>query len=85
MALRPDPERERERDATFDALETFAAEAKRRGTEPSTLAIAWLLAQPDVTAVVVGPRRPEHLRSALAALEIEVSESDRDQLAAVFA
>ena len=87
MALRPDPERERERerDATFDALETFAAEAKRRETEPSTLAIAWLLAQPDVTAVVVGPRRPEHLRSALAALEIEVSESDRDQLAAVFA
>ena len=85
MALRPDPEREREQDATFDALDTFIAEAERRGTEPSTLAIAWLLAQPDVTAVVVGPRRPEHLRSALAAVEVELSESDRDELAAVFA
>jgi aryl-alcohol dehydrogenase-like predicted oxidoreductase len=85
MALRPDPAREREQDPTFDALETFSAEAERRGTELSTLAIAWLLAQPDVTAVVVGPRRPEHLRSALAAVEVELSESDRDELAAVFA
>ena len=85
MTLRPDPRRERDQDATFDALEAFAAEAERRGTEPSTLAIAWLLAQPDVTAVVVGSRRPEHLRSALAAVELELSESDRDELAAVFA
>jgi aryl-alcohol dehydrogenase-like predicted oxidoreductase len=85
MALRPDPARERDQDATFDALDTFIAEAERRGTEPSTLAIAWLLAQPDVTAVVVGPRRPEHLRSALAAVEVDLPESDRDELAAVFA
>jgi aryl-alcohol dehydrogenase-like predicted oxidoreductase len=85
MTLRPEPYRELERASTFDALEAFAAAAERHGTEPATLAIAWLLAHPDVTAVVVGPRKPEHLRSALAAVELELSESDRDELAAVFA
>jgi len=85
MALRPDPAREGDQDATFDALDAFAGEAARHGVELSTLAIAWLLAQPDVTAVVVGPRRPEHLRSALAAVDLELAESERDELAAVFA
>jgi aryl-alcohol dehydrogenase-like predicted oxidoreductase len=38
--------------------------------DPATLAYAWLLAQPDVTAVVVGPRRPEQLAPAVAALSV---------------
>jgi aryl-alcohol dehydrogenase-like predicted oxidoreductase len=85
MTLRPDPYRELEQDSTFDALETFAGEAGRRGIEQSTLAIAWLLAQPEVTAVVVGPRRPEQLHSAVAAVEVQLSESECDELAAIFA
>jgi aryl-alcohol dehydrogenase-like predicted oxidoreductase len=34
----------------------------------AALAIAWLLANPQVTAVIVGPRRPAQLEPALAAL-----------------
>ena len=56
----------------------------RRGVDPATLAIAWLLAQPQVTAVVVGPRRPEHLEPALTALEHRLSQSDADELGALF-
>ena len=44
-----------------------------RGTTPTTLAFAWLLAHPHVTAVVVGPRRPAQLRPALDALELDLS------------
>ena len=32
----------------------------------------------------VGPRRPEHLEPALAALELELSPEERDSLAALF-
>jgi aryl-alcohol dehydrogenase-like predicted oxidoreductase len=85
MTLRPEPYRELEEDSTFDALDAFTAAAERHGAEPATLAVAWLLGHPDVTAVVVGPRRPEQLDAALAAVDVELSAADRNELAAVFA
>jgi aryl-alcohol dehydrogenase-like predicted oxidoreductase len=33
------------------------------------LALAWLLADPRVTQIVIGPGRPEHLRPAAESLE----------------
>jgi 1-deoxyxylulose-5-phosphate synthase len=65
MTLRPDPYEHLKTDAVYDLIEDLEA----RG-DPATLAYAWLLAQPDVTAVVVGPRRPEQLAPALAALSL---------------
>jgi hypothetical protein len=35
--------------------------------------------------VIVGPRRPEHLGPARAALELRLSEAERDELGALFA
>ena len=61
MTLRPDPYLHFQDDRVFDALEAFEAQARERGTSPAALAIAWLLGDPNVTAVVVGPRRPEQL------------------------
>ena len=58
MTLRPEPYLHLQDDRVFDALEAFEAQAAERGTTPATLAFAWLLAHPHVTAVVVGPRRP---------------------------
>ena len=52
--------------------------------EPATLALAWLLADPRVTAVIVGPRRPEHLAPALAALSSPLGGRERDELSALF-
>ena len=39
----------------FDALEALEREAADRGVSMAALALAWALAQPEVTAVVVGP------------------------------
>jgi aryl-alcohol dehydrogenase-like predicted oxidoreductase len=50
----------------------------------ATLSIAWLLAQPHVTAVVVGPRRPEHLEPALRAVDIQLSAAEAEKLGALF-
>jgi aryl-alcohol dehydrogenase-like predicted oxidoreductase len=84
MTLRPEPYQQLVAVQTFRALDAFRAVADELETEPATLALAWLLAQPDITAVVVGPRKPEHLRAALAALDLELNESRRDELASVF-
>jgi aryl-alcohol dehydrogenase-like predicted oxidoreductase len=85
MTLRPDPYDDLVNDDTFDGLEEFAAEASARGVEPATLAIAWVLGHPQVTAVVVGPRRLEQLDSALAATKLELTPQERDDLAGLFA
>ena len=50
----------------------------------AALALAWLLAHPLVNPIVVGPRRPEHLEPALAALELRLDAAERDELSAVF-
>ncbi len=82
MALRPGPYEHLRRPETFAALDRFAEIAERRGVDSATLAIAWLLAQPWVTAVVVGPRRPEQLAPALMALEHPLTRVDADELGA---
>ncbi len=79
MTLRPGPYESLQTDETFDRLERLAELG-----EPATLAFGWLFSEPRVTAVVVGPRRPEHLRPALAALEHPLTASQRDELSALF-
>jgi len=85
MTLRPDPYADLVNDETFHALEEFEAAAADRGVEPATLAVAWVLAHPQVTAVVVGPRRPEQLATAIAATEVELTPAERDELSGMFA
>jgi aryl-alcohol dehydrogenase-like predicted oxidoreductase len=84
LAMRPEPYAHLLSDGTFAKLQRFAELAARRGVGPATLAIAWLLAQPAVTAVVVGPRRREHLDAAVAALHCELAGAEADEVAAIF-
>lgn len=84
MTLRPEPYEHLRQEHVFDALEAFAERARERGTSPAALAIAWLLAHPQVTAVVVGPRRSDQLRPALEALELRLSPPEHEQLSALF-
>jgi aryl-alcohol dehydrogenase-like predicted oxidoreductase len=84
MTMRPEPYEHLRTDRTFDALDRLVEIARRRGTDPSTLAIAWVLAQPTVTAVVVGPRRPAHLDAAVRAADSPLSRAEADELAALF-
>jgi aryl-alcohol dehydrogenase-like predicted oxidoreductase len=85
MAVRPGPYEHLRAERTFSALDRFAEVAERRGTDVSTLAIAWVLAQPTVTAVVVGPRGPGHLEAAVRAVESPLSRAEADELADLFA
>jgi aryl-alcohol dehydrogenase-like predicted oxidoreductase len=78
MTLRGGPYEHLRTDAVFDAIE----ELERRG-DPATLALAWLLSAPGVS-VVIGPRRPEQLAPALAALANPLTATERDELSALF-
>jgi aryl-alcohol dehydrogenase-like predicted oxidoreductase len=84
LATRPGPYEHLLDEHTFTALKRFTELAVARGVSPSTLAVAWLLAQPAVTAVVVGPRRLEHLESAVEALELGLGAGDAEMIAALF-
>jgi aryl-alcohol dehydrogenase-like predicted oxidoreductase len=84
LSLRPEPYEQLLTEETFDALKRFAAAAEERGLAASTLATAWLLAQPGVTTIVVGPRNQQHLGLALRALDVNLSRAEADALAQLF-
>jgi aryl-alcohol dehydrogenase-like predicted oxidoreductase len=44
------------------------------------VALAWLLAQPGVTAPVIGPRTPEHLQDLLPAAGLRLSDEQVERL-----
>jgi len=84
MTLRPEGSEGYRTDATFTALEAFERTARERGVSMSALAIAWLLHLPEITAVVVGPSRLEHLAPIGEALGITLDEDARDALERIF-
>src|SRR5215208_746257 len=82
MVVRPDLRFARE--DVHAAVEAFAAYADERGVQPATLAFAWVLAQPGVTAAIAGPSRLAHLEPLLEGCELELTPEERDELAALF-
>ncbi|MFN2629513.1 MAG: aldo/keto reductase [Gaiellaceae bacterium] len=84
MTLRPGPYRHLKNDRVYNGLEALGERAAAHGVDRATLAVAWLLAQPEVTAVIVGPRRPAHLEPALRALDLELAPGEAGELAALF-
>jgi aryl-alcohol dehydrogenase-like predicted oxidoreductase len=84
MTVRPESYAHLRNDRTFAALEAFEEHARGRGTTPAALALAWVLSHPHVTAVVIGPRRPEHLAPAFEALELRLSPVERETITELF-
>jgi aryl-alcohol dehydrogenase-like predicted oxidoreductase len=84
MATRPGPYEHFRTERTFAALDRFAGAARDRGVSPGGLALAWVLAQKDVTAAIVGPRRPEHLGAVTEALDLALSAEEAGEVTALF-
>lgn len=85
MTQRPDSYLRYATDEIYDALEALDREAKDRGVSMAGLALAWLLATPEVTAVVAGPGRAEHLEPVRDALSLELAPAERTHLRGLFA
>jgi len=54
-------------------LETYEGLCRELGEAPADVALAWLLANPAVSAPIIGPRTMEQLTGSLRALEITLS------------
>jgi 1-deoxyxylulose-5-phosphate synthase len=46
--------------------------ARKLGTKPAIVALAWVMSKPYVTAPIVGASKPHHLADALAALSLKL-------------
>jgi len=64
----------------FDVADAVAELARENGCTPAQLAVAWLLAQPDVTAPIIGASRPEQLVETAKAVGLSLSESTMQRL-----
>ena len=71
-------------DAKRPQIEKYEAFCDSLGLEPADVALAWLLAQPAVTAPIIGPRTPEQLTRSLKALDVNLSVSDLATLDEIF-
>ena len=61
-------------------LEAVEAAARRHETTPAAVALAWLLAKPEVSSVIVGARTAQQLQENLRALEVKLSADDLKSL-----
>ncbi|GHJ48065.1 oxidoreductase [Catellatospora sp. TT07R-123] len=75
------PERVEPHRAAIERYERLCADL---GLAPTTVALAWLLSRPGVTAPVVGPRTPEQLDLPLAALTTELGADVLARLDEIF-
>jgi aryl-alcohol dehydrogenase-like predicted oxidoreductase len=65
-------------------LERFSALCAELGEKESNVALAWVLANPDLTAPIIGPRTIDQLKDALRAVEISLEASVLAELDAIF-
>ncbi|MBK5254430.1 MAG: aldo/keto reductase [Vicinamibacteria bacterium] len=85
MTLRPEPYGDFLTDRVHDALDALRVHAAERGVDMATLALAWVVKHPRVTAPIVGPRSPGHLEPALQAIDLELPDEEWDRIGAYFA
>ncbi|MEO5843851.1 MAG: aldo/keto reductase, partial [Caldimonas sp.] len=71
-------------DADRKVAEALAAVAARLGRPRAQVALAWLLAKPEVTAPIIGATRLEQLDDAVAALTIALAPDDIAELEAPY-
>jgi NDP-hexose 2,3-enoyl reductase len=67
-----------------DKLERYEALCAKIGQEPADVAMAFLLANPNVTAPIIGPRTAEQLLGSVKALELTLDAETRAELDAIF-
>jgi aryl-alcohol dehydrogenase-like predicted oxidoreductase len=66
--------------ATLQFVDELRPIAERNGRTLAQLAISWVLRRPEVTAAIVGARRPEQIVETYAASDWDLSREDIDEI-----
>jgi aryl-alcohol dehydrogenase-like predicted oxidoreductase len=69
-----------DKERTWNILDVMTPIAKAHGCSPARLSLAWLLAKPAVTSVIVGAKRLDQLHDNLAAIELTLTQDELSQL-----
>jgi aryl-alcohol dehydrogenase-like predicted oxidoreductase len=72
-------------DRVYDVVDVLRPIAERHSVSVAQIALAWVLAQPGVTSVILGARRETQLTDNLGALDIELTPEDLAALEAATA
>jgi 1-deoxyxylulose-5-phosphate synthase len=62
--------------AEWAVVDAVGAVAKERGVAPASIALAWLMSKPAVTAPIVGTTKASHIDAAVAATELELTAEE---------
>src|ERR1700693_928478 len=69
-----------DKERIWKILDVMAPIAKAHGCSPARVSLAWLLAKPVVTSVIIGAKRLDQLQDNLAAVELTLSQDELRQL-----
>ena len=64
------------RDASIEVAGKLNSDCEQRGTATSQFALAWTIANPIVTSVIIGPRTMEQFDDNLLAMEVAITKED---------
>jgi aryl-alcohol dehydrogenase-like predicted oxidoreductase len=67
----------------YQIADDLIAHAREKGVSPVSLAVAWVMSHPAVTAPIIGARNVEQLQGSLGALEIDMTPEWREQISAL--
>jgi aryl-alcohol dehydrogenase-like predicted oxidoreductase len=67
----------------YEIAERFTVHAQERGVHPASLAVAWVMSHPAVTAPIIGARDPRQLAPSLSALDVPITSEWRDEISAL--
>jgi aryl-alcohol dehydrogenase-like predicted oxidoreductase len=69
-----------DKERAWKILDAMAPMAKTHGCSPARIALAWLLAKPVVTSVIIGARRLDQLNDNLAAEQLRLTDDELKSL-----
>ena len=70
-------------EAAFDVIDFLDGMASEKECTISQLSLAWCVQQPGITSPIIGPPSLDQLTDNLKALEVEITEEDRQKIDAV--
>lgn len=65
-----------EKEKAFRVIEALKEVAARHGASPARVALAWLLARPAISSVIIAARTLEHLEDNIKAVDLHLPETD---------
>lgn len=67
----------------YEVAERFTDYAQTHGYQPATLAVAWVMSHPAVTAPIIGARNLEQLEASLAAADLVLTPEQRAEISSL--